>query len=134
MHVNILWQCCRLTQLQNIKHKKSKEKQFCTKKKQAPLMKDQNATNNKHHIIIDKLIYVDKTGEVDRTFLFFSSLKWKIFDCIKILNNPDIVNYRTSQVVLSLTIYETESHGYKDWRKCTCTNSLTHTHTHTHKI
>lgn len=32
-------------------------------------MKDQNATNNKRHII-DKLIYVfDKTGEVDRTYI-----------------------------------------------------------------
>lgn len=31
----------------------------------------------------------------------------KISDCIKILNNPDIVNYRTCRVVFfSLTIYE----------------------------
>lgn len=63
------------------------------------------------------------------TDLFFSFLKMeKILDCIKILNNPDFVNYRTCQVVY-LTIYD--SQGYKDWRKMyislTCTNSHTHT-------
>lgn len=55
----------------------------------------------------------------------------KILDCIKILNNPDFVNYRTCQVVY-LTIYD--SQGYKDGRKMyislTCINSHT---THTHK-
>lgn len=53
----------------------------------------------------------DKTGGVDRTYVFKME---KITGCVKILNNPDIVNYRTCRVVFYLTIYETDSQGNKD--------------------
>lgn len=80
-----------MTRLQNIKHS-GKEKK---KNKKTP-PKDQNITNNnnKHHIF--KKLMFDKNGEVDRTF--FKNGKKK-FDCIKILNNSDIVNYRKWRLI-----------------------------------
>lgn len=70
-------------------------------------MKGQNTTNNKYHIIIDdKLISRLKLEKL--TELKFKM--GKIFDCIKILSNPDIRNYRTCQVVFYLLRLMKQTH------------------------
>lgn len=56
----------------------------------------------------------DKTSGVNSTQSFFKMEKIYITDSIKILNNPDILNYRACRVVFYLTIYETDSQGHKD--------------------
>lgn len=53
----------------------------------------------------------DKTGEVDTAF--FKMGGKKLFDCIKTLRTTGPVEW----YFLSLIVNETESQGYKEWRK-----------------
>lgn len=76
---------------------------------------------------------LDKTGEVDRMSFFKMGKK---SDCIKTLNNPDIVNYGTRQVVfISHDLMMKQIHRIQRLEEMyvslTCTNSHA---THSHKI